>query len=35
VMPKMPIPTVGEVMYFEDPEGNRVGAVKYVHPVHT
>jgi uncharacterized protein len=35
VMPKMPIPTVGEVMYFEDPEGNRVGAVKYLHPVHT
>jgi uncharacterized protein len=29
VMPKSPIPTIGEVMYFEDPEGNRVGAVRY------
>lgn len=28
-MEKSPIPTVGEVIYFEDPEGNRVGAMKY------
>lgn len=35
VMPKSPIPTVGEVMYFEDTEGNRVGAVKYITQPHT
>ncbi len=29
VMPKSPIPTVGEVMYFLDPDGNRVGATRY------
>jgi predicted enzyme related to lactoylglutathione lyase len=28
-MPKSTIPTVGELIYFEDPEGNRVGAMKY------
>lgn len=28
-MPKSPIPTVGELIYFDDPEGNRVGAMKY------
>ena len=26
---KMRIPTVGELIYFNDPEGNRVGAMKY------
>lgn len=34
-MPKSPIPTVGEVIYFDDPEGNRMGAVKYIHTPHT
>lgn len=29
---KSKIPTVGEVIYFEDPEGNRVGAMKYETP---
>jgi uncharacterized protein len=29
MMPKSPIPTVGEVSYFLDTEGNRVGAVRY------
>ncbi len=28
-MPKMRLPTVGELIYFDDPEGNRVGAMKY------
>jgi hypothetical protein len=28
-MPKMRIETVGELLYFDDPEGNRVGAMKY------
>ncbi len=28
-MEKSKIPTVGEVIYLEDPEGNRVGAMKY------
>jgi len=31
-MEKMPIPTVGTVIYFDDPEGNRVGAMKYDTP---
>jgi hypothetical protein len=31
-MEKMPIPTVGVVIYFDDPEGNRVGAMKYDTP---
>jgi predicted enzyme related to lactoylglutathione lyase len=31
-MEKSAIPTVGEVIYFEDPEGNRVGAMEYVTP---
>jgi predicted enzyme related to lactoylglutathione lyase len=35
VMPKSPIPTVGEVAYFMDPEGNRVGAVRYDTEPHT
>ena len=34
-MEKSPIPTVGEVIYFDDPEGNRVGAMKYEIPPHT
>jgi len=34
-MEKMPIPTVGTVIYFDDPEGNRVGAMKYDTPPHT
>ncbi|MCE9523211.1 MAG: VOC family protein [Alphaproteobacteria bacterium] len=34
-MEKSKIPTVGEVIYLEDPEGNRVGAMKYDMPVHT
>ena len=29
VMPKASIPTVGDVIYFIDPEGNRVGAMRY------
>ncbi|MBI1210193.1 MAG: VOC family protein [Alphaproteobacteria bacterium] len=28
-MQKSPIPTVGELIYFDDTEGNRVGAMKY------
>jgi hypothetical protein len=28
-MPKMRIATVGELIYFDDTEGNRVGAMKY------
>jgi len=28
-MPKMRIETVGELIYFNDTEGNRVGAMKY------
>jgi predicted enzyme related to lactoylglutathione lyase len=31
-MEKSKIPTVGEVIYLEDPEGNRVGAMKYETP---
>jgi predicted enzyme related to lactoylglutathione lyase len=31
-MEKSPIPTVGEVIYFDDPEGNRVGAMRYETP---
>jgi predicted enzyme related to lactoylglutathione lyase len=31
-MPKSKIPTVGELIYFDDPEGNRVGAMKYERP---
>jgi predicted enzyme related to lactoylglutathione lyase len=31
-MEKMPIPTVGTVIYFDDTEGNRVGAMKYDTP---
>lgn len=34
-MEKAPIPTVGEVIYFNDPEGNRVGAMRYETPPHT
>ena len=34
-MEKAPIPTVGEVIYFDDTEGNRVGAMKYDTPPHT
>jgi predicted enzyme related to lactoylglutathione lyase len=34
-MEKMPIPTVGTVIYFDDPEGNRVGAMKYDTPPRT
>jgi predicted enzyme related to lactoylglutathione lyase len=29
VMPKVEIPTVGELVFFEDPEGNIVGAMQY------
>jgi predicted enzyme related to lactoylglutathione lyase len=29
VMPKFHIPTVGTLIYFEDPEGNIVGAMQY------
>ncbi len=29
VMPKFEIPTVGTLIYFEDPEGNIVGAMQY------
>ena len=29
VMPKVEIPTVGELIFFEDPEGNIVGAMQY------
>jgi uncharacterized protein len=34
-MPKAPIPGVGDVIYFADPEGNRVGAVRYLTPPRT
>jgi predicted enzyme related to lactoylglutathione lyase len=34
-MEKTPIPTVGTVIYFDDPEGNRVGAMKYDTPPRT
>jgi uncharacterized protein len=34
-MPKSPIPAVGELIYFEDPEGNTVGAMKYENQPHT
>jgi len=34
-MEKSKIPTVGEVIYFDDPEGNRVGAMKYEIAPHT
>jgi len=34
-MEKSPIPTVGELIYFDDPEGNRVGAMKYETPTRT
>ena len=34
-MEKSPIPTVGELIYFDDPEGNRVGAMKYDTPPRT
>jgi uncharacterized protein len=32
-MEKMPIPSVGTVIYLEDTEGNRVGAMKYDMPM--
>jgi predicted enzyme related to lactoylglutathione lyase len=34
-MEKSPIPTVGELIYFEDTEGNVLGAMKYESPPHT
>ncbi len=34
-MEKSNIPTVGDLIYFDDPEGNRVGAMKYEHEPHT
>ena len=34
-MEKSQIPTVGELIYFDDPEGNRVGAMKYETPPRT
>jgi predicted enzyme related to lactoylglutathione lyase len=34
-MEKTPIPTVGTVIYFDDSEGNRVGAMKYDTPPRT
>ena len=34
-MSKSPIPTVGEVIYFDDAEGNIVGAMKYENTPHT
>ena len=30
-MPKAPIPTVGVLIRFEDPEGNAIGAMAYEH----
>jgi predicted enzyme related to lactoylglutathione lyase len=30
VMPKMTIPTVGDLLFFEDPEGNIAGAIQFV-----
>lgn len=35
VMPKATIPTVGELIYFNDTEGNRVGAMCYAVAPHT
>jgi predicted enzyme related to lactoylglutathione lyase len=32
VMPKFRIETVGDLIYFEDTEGNRVGAMRYFEP---
>ncbi|MEO8098055.1 MAG: VOC family protein [Acidobacteriota bacterium] len=29
VMPKVAIPTVGQLIFFEDPEGNIAGAIQY------
>jgi predicted enzyme related to lactoylglutathione lyase len=34
-MEKSPIPTVGELIYFEDTEVNVLGAMKYESPPHT
>ena len=34
-MSKSPIPTVGEVIYFDDAEGNIIGAMKYENRPHT
>ena len=34
-MPKATIPTVGDMIYFADPEGNRVGAMRYETPPRT
>ncbi|MBC7841497.1 MAG: VOC family protein [Gemmatimonadaceae bacterium] len=34
-MPKASIPTIGDVIYFIDPEGNRVGAMRYDTAPHT
>lgn len=34
-MAKSPVPTVGEVIYFDDPEGNRIGAMQYLRTPHT
>lgn len=34
-MAKATVPTVGDLIYFEDPEGNRIGAMKYEQPPHT
>jgi predicted enzyme related to lactoylglutathione lyase len=30
-MPKAPIPTVGVLVRFDDPEGNDIGAMAYEH----
>jgi predicted enzyme related to lactoylglutathione lyase len=35
LMRKAPIPTVGVLTKFTDPEGNVVGAMAYEHPPHT
>lgn len=34
IMNKAPIPTVGVLTKFEDPEGNVLGAMAYEHPPH-
>ena len=34
-MAKSTVPTVGELIYFDDPEGNRVGAMRYEKTPHT
>lgn len=34
-MDKSNIPTVGDLIYFEDPEGNRIGAMRYDEEPHT